>query len=77
LVINAAALAERELAAFFRAVGELYGAEQAETSAKDWLHELAVSEDVPASAREWRTLTIAAAAQLASRVTRCYEEKAK
>lgn len=69
-MINAAALAERELAAFFRAVGELYGPEQAQTSAEDWLHELAVREDVPASAREWRTLTIAAATQLASRMTR-------
>ena len=72
MVMNAAAQAERELAAFFRAVGELYGAEQAEASAEDWLHELAVSEDVPASAREWRTLTIAAAARLASRVKRSH-----
>ena len=75
--MNATALAERELAAFYRAVGDLYGAEQAEASAEDWLHELAVSEDVPASAREWRTLTIGAAAQLASRLTRSYEEETK
>jgi hypothetical protein len=32
-------LAERELSAFFRAVTDLFGAEQAELSAEDWLRE--------------------------------------
>ncbi len=62
------AMAERELSAFFRAVTELFGLEQAEASAKDWLHELALSNDIPTSVRGWRMLTVAAAAQLAGRV---------
>jgi hypothetical protein len=62
-------MAERELSAFFRAVTELYGSEQAEASTEDWLRELMTINDLPASAREWRTLTIAAAARLGSRVT--------
>jgi hypothetical protein len=61
-------MAERELCAFFSAVTELYGPEQAEASAEDWLRELMASDGFCASTREWRTLTIAAAAQLASRV---------
>ncbi|HTT19744.1 MAG TPA: hypothetical protein VMG82_12390 [Candidatus Sulfotelmatobacter sp.] len=32
-------MAERELSAFFRAVTQLFGSEQAELSAKDWLQE--------------------------------------
>jgi alkylhydroperoxidase/carboxymuconolactone decarboxylase family protein YurZ len=69
MVMDATTMAERELSAFFNAVTELYGPEQAEASANDWLRELMTSNDLPASAREWRTLTIAAAARLASRVT--------
>lgn len=61
-------MAERELSAFFTAVTELYGSEEAEASADDWLRKLMASDDLPASPSEWRTLTIAAAAQLASRV---------
>jgi hypothetical protein len=33
--------AEQELAAFFNAVKQMFGREQAELSAKDWLDELA------------------------------------
>jgi len=33
-------LAEQELAAFRRAVTELFGSEQAEVSAEDWVEEL-------------------------------------
>ncbi len=62
-------MAKRELSAFFTAVTELYGSEQAEASAEDWLHELMASNGLPTSSREWRMLTIAAAAQLASRLT--------
>jgi len=62
-------MAERELSAFLSGVTELYGPEQAEASAGDWLGELMASNGLPTSTREWRTLTIAAAARLASRVT--------
>lgn len=61
-------MANRELSAFFSAVTELFGLEQAEQSAEDWLRELAASRDVPASTHQWRTLTVTAAARLASRV---------
>jgi hypothetical protein len=61
-------MAERELSAFFNAVTELFGSEQAEASAEDWLSELTASNDLPASPREWRTLTVTVAAQLANRV---------
>jgi hypothetical protein len=69
MVMDATTLAERELSAFFTAVTELYGPEQAEASVEDWLRELMASNGLPTSTREWRTLTIAAAAQLASRLT--------
>jgi hypothetical protein len=62
------ASAEQELSAFFRAVTELFGAEQAELSAEDWLHELIEIDDLPASSREWRLLTAKVATRLASRV---------
>ena len=61
-------MAEQELAAFFNSVRELFGSHQAEVAAEDWLHELTVIKGLPASAREWRHLTINAAARLASRV---------
>jgi len=69
MVMDATTMAERELSAFFIAVTALYGPEQAEASAEDWLRELMASNGLPTSTREWRTLTIAAAAQLASRLT--------
>ena len=62
------AMAERELAAFFRAVTELFGSEQAAVSVEDWLHELAALNDLPASTRQWRLLTVKVMARLASRV---------
>ncbi len=61
-------MAERELSAFFTAVTELFGSEQAEASAEDWLGELMASNDLPASTREWRMLSITAAGRLATRV---------
>jgi hypothetical protein len=61
-------IAERELSAFFTAVTELFGSEQAEASVEDWLRELIACNDLPASTREWRTLTVSAAARLARRV---------
>jgi hypothetical protein len=56
--------AERELAAFFRAVTESFGKEQAEVSADNWLRELAAVDDLPASPKEWGRLTVRASARL-------------
>jgi hypothetical protein len=61
-------MAEQELAAFFRAVAELLGSEQAEASAEDWLDELTATHDLPASRRQLRMLTIKVSARLARRV---------
>jgi plasmid stabilization system protein ParE len=60
-------MAQRELTALFRTVSESFGAEQAELSAEDWLHEVEASSVLPASAREWRQLTVKVIAQLAER----------
>ena len=57
--------AEQELSAFFTAVKDLYGPKQAERSAEDWLQELEASNDLPASAREWRLITNRVTKQLA------------
>jgi hypothetical protein len=62
-------MAERELSAFFNAVTQLFGSEQAELSAKDWLRELIVVDGLPASTREWRLITAKASTRLASRVS--------
>jgi hypothetical protein len=60
--------AERELSAFFSAVGELFGPEQAALAAKDWLQQLEVMTDLPTSSRDWRLMSIEASARLAKRV---------
>jgi hypothetical protein len=65
------AMAERELSAFFNAVTDLFGSEQAELSAEDWLHELNESDVLPASAGQWRLMTTRASTRLASRVNAC------
>jgi len=62
------AIAERELSAFFSAVKQLFGSEQAERSAEEWLQELTEVDGLPASAREWRLITVKASTRLASRV---------
>jgi len=62
-------MAERELSAFFKAVSQLFGSQQAERSAEDWLNELIEIDDLPASTREWRMITAKASTRLASRVT--------
>ena len=59
---NPMTMAERELSAFFGAVTELFGSEQAVASAEDWLRELMAGQELPASTRHWRMLTIKAAA---------------
>ena len=60
--------AEQELAAFFNAVKQLFGREQAELSAKDWLDELARIDGMSSSTRDWRLITVKASARLATRV---------
>ena len=62
------AMAEHELSAFFKAVTQLFGAEQAELSAEDWLRELVEIDGLPASTREWRLITAKVSSRLASRV---------
>src|SRR5580704_2073223 len=62
-------MAERALSAFFNAVTQLFGSEQAELSAKDWLQEMIVVERLPASTREWRLITAKASTRLASRLS--------
>jgi hypothetical protein len=61
--------AERELSAFFNAVTQLFGSEQAKLSADDWLQELVAINDLPASNREFRLITARVTSQLAGRVT--------
>lgn len=62
--------AERELAAFMRAVTELFGREEAMLSAEDWLEEVASRGCLPGpSIREWRRVTIAALARRAIQIT--------
>jgi hypothetical protein len=60
--------AERELSAFFRAVTELFGAEQAELSAEVWLHEFTATGSLPASTCQLRWSTTKASTGLAIRV---------
>jgi hypothetical protein len=62
-------MAERELSAFFNAVTQLFGSDQAELSAQDWLQELIVVDGLPASTREWRLITAKASTRLATRLS--------
>ena len=64
-----ARMAEHELSAFFSAVTELFGSAQAELSAEDWLQELIEIDGLPASAREWRSITAKVSTRLASRAS--------
>jgi hypothetical protein len=61
-------MGERELSAFFNAVTQLFGSEQAELSAEDWLHELIETEGLPTSLHEWRLITAKASTRLPSGV---------
>jgi hypothetical protein len=61
-------MAERELSAFFNAVTQLFGSEQAELSVEDWLHELIDTDGLPTSAREWRLITAKVSTRLPGRV---------
>ncbi len=60
-------MAEQELSAFFNAVTDLFGSEQAEVSAEDWLRELIAIDGLPASTREWRLITAKVSTRLANR----------
>lgn len=63
-------MAERELGAFMSAVMSLYGCEQARISAQDWLDEFeSMHVAAELTSREWRQITIAAAARLANRLS--------
>ena len=61
--------AEKELAAYVRAVEELFGPEEASQSVEDWIAEMKwmdwPGED---ASPDWRCLTIAAAKRLAGRL---------
>jgi len=63
-----AGMAERELAAFFGAVTELFGSKQAELSAEEWLKELNAMADLPGSSRGFRLISTSIAARLATRM---------
>jgi len=67
-------IAERELAAFARAVTELFGAEQTRQAVEDWMKELELS-DWPAgwSALDFRQVTIASATRVAKRMNLEYQ----
>ena len=63
------AAAQRELAAFYEAVSEMYGPEEAMLAALDWIEALEkIAPVADGSPPDWRLMTIAAAGGLASRV---------
>ena len=65
-------MAERELSAFFNAITQLFGSEQAELSAEDWLQELIKIDGLPASTCEWRLISAKASTRLAYRASASY-----
>jgi alkylhydroperoxidase/carboxymuconolactone decarboxylase family protein YurZ len=62
-------MAERELSAFFNAITQLFGSEQAELAAEDWLQELIEIDGLPASTREWRFISAKVSTRLARRLS--------
>jgi len=69
------ASAERALGAFMKAVADSFGQKEARLAAEDWLEELDSREELPGlNAYDWRSLTIAAATRLATRVKSRMEE---
>jgi len=62
-------MAERELSAFYNAVTQMFGSEQAALSAENWLQELIKIDDLPASTHEWRLITANVLTRLASQVS--------
>jgi len=70
-------LAERELASFIGAVTELFGPEQALLSSTDWLDEAELMDSpLRSTTRDWRAVTVAASARLASRLTVARDRRA-
>jgi hypothetical protein len=67
-------MAERELSAFISAVKELFGPEQSQLSAVDWLDESELSELMDSqsgyTSRDWRAVTIAASAATCKSIER-------
>ena len=62
--------AERELAAFYSAVLNMYGLEEAQKAAEDWMEALTMMDwSAEASPSCWRLVTKSAIARLASRIT--------
>jgi hypothetical protein len=61
-------MGERELSAFFNAVTQLFGSEQAEISAEDWLQELIEIDGLPTSPRGWRLITAKVSTRIVSGV---------
>ena len=70
--------AEKELGAFARAVNKLFSSAHVGQSIEDWVEEFE-SIDWPAGAAipDWRRVTIAAAARLASRLENKTEDQEK
>lgn len=62
-------MAERELSAFFNAVSQLFGPEQARLVAEDWLQGLIENDELPVSTREWKLFTAKVLMQYAHRLT--------
>jgi hypothetical protein len=61
-------MAEKELAAFFGAMTELFGSEEARLSAEAWLNELVATKSLPCSPETWRRFTVDASARLVNRL---------
>jgi hypothetical protein len=61
--------AERELSAFFTAVTELFGPEEAMRASEDWLQQLEKLQSLSNTPRQFRLITISASEKLAKRVT--------
>jgi hypothetical protein len=77
MLTRQAEIAKRELAAFLHVVSELYGPEEAELSAQDWIDELELLHCPPElTPRDWRLVTVAAASRLAKRVSKPAHEQA-
>ncbi len=62
-------VAERELSAFIGSVSRRFGPGEAKLAARDWLQEAELMDSPPRStSRNWRSVTTAASARLASRL---------
>ena len=71
-------IAERELSRFVRAVTHLFSAEQATLSVEDWLVESDLPDSPPcSSSRNWRAVTIAATARVATRLAVPHNQSAE